>query len=123
VINFCCPSKEMKKKRNKNLHRTIVTDVIVKIFWMFDGRSSSRALSGSRPFVWSVRAFGETASDFVCRRPHHLRVMADLEKIVLRRAVRKIVFFQEPRFGGKHPNFSNKKKRHSIIALLFLSMN
>lgn len=72
---------------------------------MFDGRSSAGALSRPGAFVGSVRTFGESASDFVSRRPHHLRVVADLEEIVLRRAVRKVVLFQEPRFGGKHPNF------------------
>jgi hypothetical protein len=96
---------------------------------MFDGRSSAGALSRPGTFVGPVRTFGESASDFVSRRPHHLRVVADLEEIVLRRAVRKVVLFQEPRFGGKHPNFqkyflhinhfdfSIKKNNHIFSAL------
>jgi len=74
---------------------------------MFDGRSAAGALSRPGALVRPVGAFGEAAADFVSRRPHHLRVVADLEEIVLRRAVREVVLFQEPRFGGKHPNFKN----------------
>ena len=74
------------------------------------GRRSSRVFV-RRPgsFVRIVGAFGESATDFVSGRPHHLRVMADFEQIVLRRAVGEIVFLQEPRLGGEHPVRQNTR--------------
>lgn len=84
-------------------YRAVITNVVVKVFWMFDGRPSARSLGRPRPFIRSVWTFGETASDLMRCGPHHLRVMPNLEQIILRRAVRKVVFFQEPRFRGKHP--------------------
>lgn len=79
---------------------------------MFDGRPSARSLGRPRPFIRSVWTFGETASDLMRCGPHHLRVMPNLEQIILRRAVRKVVFFQEPRFRGKHPKA--KGEPHSM---------
>lgn len=67
-------------------------------------RPTAGSLAGPGPFVWIVGTFGETATDFVRCSPDHLRVMAHFEEIILRRAVSKVVFLQEPRLGGKHPN-------------------
>lgn len=87
----------------QNLHGAIVADVVVKVFRMFN-RPAAGSLASSGSLVWIVGTFGETATDFVRCSPDHLRVMAHFEEIILRRAVSKVVFLQEPRLGGKHPN-------------------
>lgn len=92
-----------------NLHWAIIADVIVEIFGMLGRRSSRVFVRRPGSFVRIVGAFGESATDFVSGRPHHLRVMADFEQIVLRRAVGEIVFLQEPRLGGEHPVRQNTR--------------
>ena len=98
------------------MHWTIIADVIVEIFRVLGAVVMS---SGPWPAVDVVDGGGggglplllfqfertprESAADFVRCGPHHVRVMAHFEEVVLWRAVREVVFFQKPRLDGKHP--------------------
>lgn len=75
--------------------RTVVADVAEV------GYSSRAALAV---------ALGPAAADEVCRRPDHLRVVADSAEIVLRGAVREEPLLREPRLDGEEP--AHKVRNH-----------
>lgn len=75
-------------------HWTVVANIIVE-------RLAART---------AVSAFGHGAADAVRARPHHLRVVADEGRLIVRRAVRKVLMLHKP--GAQHEQPATKSRSY-----------